>query len=166
MYIPILETLEQMLSNKKIFSIISKPVQKSANGYYYDIFDGSGYSGDQFFKDHPSSLAIVLFHDEVEICNPLGSAAIKHKIDMYYYCIANISPKYRSRICAVKLLAIVTASHIKKYGIDKILAPIIDDLILLYNGYVMNLNQNEQIIFGKIVVCLGDTLGQNLWGGF
>lgn len=122
-YIPILETLEQMLSNKKISSIISKPVQLTGNGYYYDIFYGSVYTSDQFFKDHPSTLAIMLFHNEVEICNPLGSTATKHKIDMYYYCVANISPKYRSRVCTVKLFAIAKASHVKKYGIDKILGP-------------------------------------------
>jgi len=166
MYIPILETLEQMLANKRIASIISKPEQQTGNGYFYDIFDGSVYTSDQFFKNHPTALAIMLFHDEVEICNPLGSAATKYKIDMYYYCVANISPKYRSRVCAVQLLAIVKASHVKKYGIDKILAPIIDDLILLYHGYVMYLNQEEKIVFGKVVMCLGDTLGQHLWGGF
>ena len=30
----------------------------------------------------------------------------------------------------------------------------------------MNLNQNEQIVFGKVVMCQRDTLGQHLWGGF
>lgn len=44
--------------------------------------------------------------------------------------------------------------------------PIIDDLVLLFHGHVMNLNQKEQIVFGKVVMCLGDTLGQHLWGGF
>ncbi|XP_066911641.1 uncharacterized protein [Clytia hemisphaerica] len=166
MYIPILETLEQMLSNKKIFSVISKPTHQTGNGYFYDIFDGSVYTSDQYFKDHPSALAIILFHDEVEICNPLGSAATKYKIDMYYYCVANISPKYRSRVCAVQLLAIVKASHVKKYGISKILDPIINDLILLHHGHTMNFNNEEKVVFGKVVMCLGDTLGQHLWGGF
>ncbi|XP_066917219.1 uncharacterized protein [Clytia hemisphaerica] len=30
----------------------------------------------------------------------------------------------------------------------------------------MNLNGKEQIVHGKVVICLGDTLGQHLWGGF
>ncbi|XP_066931778.1 uncharacterized protein [Clytia hemisphaerica] len=166
MYIPILETLEQMLNNTRIASLILRRPRFTGNGYFYDIFDGSVYTKDQYFKDHPTALAIMLFHDELEICNPLGSAATKYKIDMYYYCVANTSPKYRSRVCAVQLLAIAPASHVKKYGVGKILSPIIDDLILLYHGHVMSLNNEEQTVFGKVVVFLGDTLGQHLWGGF
>ena len=28
---------------------------------------------------------IILYHDELEVCNPLGSNAGVHKLDMYYY---------------------------------------------------------------------------------
>lgn len=96
MYVPILETLEQMLNNARIASLIIRKPHLTGNGYYYDIFDGSTYTSDEFFKEHPDALALMLFHDELEICNPLCSAATKYKIDMYYYCVANISPKYRS----------------------------------------------------------------------
>ena len=68
---------------------------------------------------------IILYHDEVEICNPLGSKSGKHKLDMYYYVIGNLSPKFRSKHCAVRLLAIVNANIVKKYGVNEILKPIV-----------------------------------------
>ena len=45
-----------------------------------------------------------------------------------YYTLGNISPKYRSQQDAIQLLAIATYPVIKKYGIDAILAPFLDEL--------------------------------------
>ena len=73
------------------------------------------------FKEHPDALVIILYHDELEICNPLGSKAGTHKVDMFYYTLANFGPKFRSKLTAVRLLAIVNATYVKKYGIDCIL---------------------------------------------
>ena len=51
---------------------------------------------------------------------------------------------------------------VKKYGIDKFLTPVVKDINKLYEGYRMNLSQNEILV----LMCFGDTLGQHLWGGF
>jgi len=45
-----------------------------------------------------------------------------------YYTLGNINPKYRSQLDAIQLLAIATSPVIKKYGIDAILEPFLDDL--------------------------------------
>ena len=44
--------------------------------------------------------------------------------------------------------------------------PIIEDLQPVYNGYKMELNGVEKIIYGKVMMCNGDTLGQHYWGRF
>ena len=85
---------------------------------------------------------------------------------MFYYTLANLNPKFRSKHCAVKLLAIANAKLVKKYGIEKILEPIIADINILHNGYVTEIDGNEVELFGKVLTCTGDTLGQHLWGGF
>ena len=54
----------------------------------------------------------------------------------------------------------------KKYGIDKVLTPVVEDINKLYEGYRMKILQNEILVFGKVLMYLGDTLGKNLWGGF
>ena len=85
---------------------------------------------------------------------------------MFYYTLANFGPKYRSKLPAVQLLAIANASLVKKYGIDKILEPIIRDVTILYGGFPMNVNGVVKPVFGKVLTCTGDTLGQHFWGGY
>ena len=42
---------------------------------------------------------------------------------------------------------------VNKYGIDKVLTPVVQDIIKLYEGYRMKLLQNEILI----LMCFGDT---------
>ena len=46
----------------------------------------------------------------------------------FYYTIGNISPKYRSRLSSIQLLALAKSNLITTYGIDIILKPFIDDV--------------------------------------
>ena len=85
---------------------------------------------------------------------------------MYYYTIGNLNPKFHSEICTIRLLAIVNAKFAKTHGIQKILDPIVDDLKKLYDRYQIKINGKIVEIFGKVLLCTGDTLGQHLWGGF
>ena len=44
--------------------------------------------------------------------------------------------------------------------------PIIDDLKKFYDGYQIERNGTRFEIFGKVLLCTGDTFGQHLWGSF
>lgn len=57
-------------------------------------------------------------HDSLYTCQ-LGA---------FYFTIGNIHPKVRSKISAIQLLAVVKSTHLKKYGMNAILRPIIDDV--------------------------------------
>lgn len=48
-------------------------------------------------------------------------------LGVVYYTLGNINPKKR-QLDAIQLLAIATSPVIKKYGIDAILEPFLDDL--------------------------------------
>ena len=165
-YIPLIKSLEQLLSNKRIRSLILRPPYQTKTGLFYDICDGTVYKNDLYFQQNPCALMLILYHDEVEVCNPLGSKSTKHKLDMYYYTIANLSPKFRSKHCSVRLLAILNSKLVKKYGIHSIMNPIIKDLLKLYDGVTVKYEEETFRIKGKVVLCAGDTLGQHLWGGF
>jgi len=52
-------------------------------------------------------------------------------LGVVYYTLGNLSPKYRSQLDAIQLLAIATSPVINKYGIDAILEPFLDDLQFL-----------------------------------
>lgn len=53
---------------------------------------------------------------------------------MVYYSLGNIDPKFRSKLAAIRLLAIAKANDLSQCGVDVILKRIIEDLNLLYNG--------------------------------
>ena len=150
MYIPIIDSLKQWLGNKDISKCSIKPPTIVEDGVYYDICDGSIYQTDQYFKDNPEALILVLYHDEVEICNPLGSHATIHKLDQYYYTIANLEPQYRSKHAAVRLLSVVNAKLVKKYGVEQILRPALKDLDILYNGVDMEINGEVKTVKAKV----------------
>lgn len=45
-----------------------------------DFCDGDLFASHPLFSLHSSALQIILFYDDVEICNPLGSRTKKHKL--------------------------------------------------------------------------------------
>jgi len=96
MYVPLLDSLKQMLGNRKLAHLLLKKPFQCRDGVYYDLFDGSFFKDDPYFSEHPDALILILYHDELEVCDPLGSAAGVHKIDMYYYCIANLPLPFTS----------------------------------------------------------------------
>ena len=51
-------------------------------------------------------LQVLLYLDEIEIVNPIGTHVKKQKLTMFYFTIANIPPSFRSRYEAIQLLAV------------------------------------------------------------
>lgn len=54
-----------------------------------DYCDGSQFKQHPLFSNEPHSLQIMLYYDEVEVCNPLGSSAKIHKLGVFqlmYVC--------------------------------------------------------------------------------
>jgi hypothetical protein len=165
-YIPILDSLAQLFSNKRIAKAILRKPAYSDSEILYDICDGEFFKGDRLFREHEDALIIIIYHDAVEVCNPLGSHAGTHKLDMFYYTLANLEPQIRSKRCAIRLLAIVKSNLVKKYGYNAILRPIISDLQKLELGHLFEVCGKERKVFGKVISCAGDTEGQHEWGGF
>ena len=118
-----------------------------------DFCDGKTYKEHPLFSSNPTALQIMLYYDDVEICNPLGSRAKVHKLGkhnndrnnffiiimlhllvhtaLFYYTLGNISPAYRSSLKCIQLLTVVKYNDLVKYGIDTILSPFMEDLKLL-----------------------------------
>ena len=64
-------------------SIILRRPKCCEKGVLCDICDGSIFQNDDYFKEHPDALVVILHHDELDICNPLGSKAGTHKTNMF-----------------------------------------------------------------------------------
>lgn len=54
-----------------------------SDGLLGDYCDGLQFRQSQLFNEDPTALQIQLYYDELEVCNPLGSQAKKHKLGNY-----------------------------------------------------------------------------------
>ena len=51
-----------------------------SDGYLSDYCDGYFFKNHQIFGTRPNALQIILYFDELEVCNPLGSHSGVHKL--------------------------------------------------------------------------------------
>ena len=76
---PILETLKVYLSHDDVM----KSILQCKNGglsHLHDFTDSELFKGNNYFRGDRNLLRIILYCDELEICNPLGSAKGKYKL--------------------------------------------------------------------------------------
>ena len=143
-YIPIIiESLQQLLTNVKIAKMVFRVNKEHNADVFYDIYDSMLYKNDGCFSGKNYTLELLIYHDDLGVCNPVGSKAGKHKIDMFCYTLGNIDPKFQSKQCAICLLAICNTKFVKKYGIDKVLTPVVEDINKLHEGYRTKLLQTK-----------------------
>nr|XP_046258520.1 uncharacterized protein LOC124066299 [Scatophagus argus] len=109
-YIPLVKSLEQLLSHPRIIAMIDERPQTCKDGFFHDFIDGDIFKSHPLFLKFPTALQLILYTDEIELCNPLGSRANKNKLLLIYYTLGNINPKYRSRLAAIHLLSMVVTA--------------------------------------------------------
>ena len=87
---------------------------------------------------------------------------------MFYFQLANLYPEYRSKLKSINLVAIVENQHLKKYGMDKILAPFIEDLKRLGcdTGVDLKVHGGVLCLRGALLAVIADTPASQLLGGF
>ncbi|CAI5689740.1 unnamed protein product [Oreochromis niloticus] len=166
-YIPLIESLKPLLSNSRLFDMLSAGPQSCPNAsFLYDINDGIIFKTHPLFSKKNSALQLILYSDEIEMCNPLGSRSSVNKLLRFYYTLGNIDPKFRSKLASIRLLAIAKSRDIDECGVDIILRRINEDLKLLYNGVMINTVDGEFYLNGAVVAVCGDTLAQHELAGF
>ncbi|XP_028416974.1 uncharacterized protein LOC114541188 [Dendronephthya gigantea] len=151
-YVPLLESLEQLLNQPSVLIQVLNG-HASTDGYMRDFCDGQLYRCHPLLLRNPQAIQIILYYDELEIVNPLGSKTGKHKLGAFYYTLANIHPEHRSQLQAIQLVALVTVPLVKKYGIDAILEPFMNDLKELEKdeGHGFKIDGRIQRLQGTIV---------------
>ena len=165
-YIPLVKSLKQLLSHPRIIAMIDERPQTCKDGFFHDFIDGDIFKSHPLFLKFPTALQLVLYTDEIELCNPLGSRANKNKLLLIYYTLGNINPKFRSRLAAIRLLAMVKSKDLSHCGIDKIFERINCDLTELHDGVQIVTANGERTIYGALMSVCGDTLAQHEVAGF
>ena len=164
-YIPVIKTLQAQLLSKNIINmILDGPQLSQVANTFEDFPDGSFVQEHELFSCDDSALRLLFYYDDVNINNPLTNKL--HKLSFFYYQLANIKPIYRSKLKSVHLLAICKTSYMKKYGINAIFSPIVEDLKILANGHPFQIYGGVLRLRGSLLALLADTPASQLCGGF
>ena len=114
-----------------------------------------------YFDEHPllsnqNNLRILLYYDDVEICNSLGDVSGIYKCGMFYFTLANLTRKHYSNLKNIFLVAICHSDDLKTYGYNRILSVIMRDIKKIET---IGIKIEAEIFFGTIAQCMGDNLG-------
>lgn len=107
---------------------------------------------------------MIFYIDEFEVCNPIGSSRIKHKLTAVYFTLAGLPPRLRSQRKFIFLSLLASDKARKELGYSSILKPLIDDLNKLWaTGVTLSSGMS---IKPKLIVLCGDNLSSHCIGGF
>lgn len=110
-------------------------------------------------------MQIQVYYVDIETSNPLGSKQGIHKLGCLYFTLRNLTPRLNSCLMNIHLISLFHSQDAKKYGLDKILSPFVEDVkVLEQKG--MKVSFTEQPLYGTISQVTGDNLGLNSILGF
>ena len=147
-YIPLIKNLAAILSNDRLKEALLQSNCKRTDGKFEFIQDGLVLSNHPLFATDPHTLELILYSDEIEICNAIGTRVKKHKLLMFYYLLSNLPKKYRSVVDVINLYAVVRSEDVSTYGFDVILRPLLDDLekLSILTGHLIHLMDGSGIL--------------------
>ncbi|KAG0429102.1 hypothetical protein HPB47_023966 [Ixodes persulcatus] len=161
-YVPLSPLLGNLLSSTEILESVMQPIHQSK--VLQDITDGD-FLSQQLLRQEDSetpTIFLLLNSDELELSNPLGAAAGSHKILVVYFSVINIHPRHRSKLRAVHLLLLVRYPMVNKYGLDRVLAPLIQDLNYVHEHGVHAQGKHFNVV---TVAFTGDNLSMHKMAG-
>ena len=167
-YVAICDVLQKYCSREDVWDSMQRERNCERDVHVLtDYRDGFYFRDHKVFADNPDALRLHLYEDEFEVCNPLGSKRNKHKLCAFYYTVGNVGSKYCSQLKHIHLALLVRYVHVKKFGLDVILKPLLDDLKKLSSeGLTIIVNGMEKHVFGAVAAILGDNLSSHMIGGF
>lgn len=74
--------------------------RQTSNNILNDYCDGKCFREHPLFSADPVALQLMLYYDELELCNPLGSRRKKHKIGVLFVILITNVSKY-IMVCSV-----------------------------------------------------------------
>lgn len=152
-YVSIIDTLIHIKSK----STDSKPDQSSDMLFNYE--STKRCKNDHYYMEHPGAVKLMLYFDDIEIANPLGSKAGLHKLTMFYIAVDG---KAAGKLHSIYLALVCHSSDLPLYGYSTILRPLIQDLHDLNHGVPLTDSAgNETTLYARLEHVIADNLAAN-----
>ncbi len=161
-YISIIETIKVILSDPEIAYLILDELKleiESDSNIYSDYKDGSAFKTHLLFSDRTkTSLRIQIFYDGMGTTNPLEGHGPAHSVGVFYFTIQNLPHSYNTCFPNVHLFSVCYTADIKKYGFERVLSKLMDEInILETTGISVDVPERGIVnIFGSISQFSGD----------
>ena len=165
-YVSIKSSLKNLLEDESYMHQKRTNPYKAEEGVVKDVRDGSNFRNNSYFVNNPDSVPLLLFQDELEVCNPIGSGKCKHKINVTYYTTLDVQSAYRSRVKSLQLVSLVLSKNWKKHGNAKCNAELVTDLLELESKGIEVHNPDKKVIKAALCYIVGDNLGLAQLGEF
>ena len=157
-YVSVCRTLKHYVQHDDVWESLNRTPSKMED-VLHDYTDGTAFKEHKFFSLHPEALRIHLYVDDLELCNPLGSAKKKHSITAIYYQLGNVEQKHLSALRSVHVACIVKTMHVKKYGLQKVLANFMADIRQLESqGIEIMICGRTYRLYGSLATVSADNL--------
>lgn len=132
-YIPILKSLQHVLTHKSVLEHLETQRIQDQPGLqeYRTVRDGEYYKQNPLLSGEGLRIAVNLYVDDFEICNPLGTSRKKHKLCGVYWVLDNLPPGSHSTLTSIYLAVLCKSDDVKAYGYGKVLEPLLQDLSIL-----------------------------------
>lgn len=168
--LPIQYKLKMFLELPNVYNEVLKYTTKESlanDGVISSIIHGSLWKKLQNNFKNKVFFPLMLFYDDFEPCNPLGSRAVIYKIGAVYITLLCIPPKYSSTLDNIFLAQLTYANDREFYGNYKVFHNLIDDLKTLEDKGIDLVINNEVIrVYFPLLLIAGDNLGLNSLLGF
>lgn len=165
-YVPIIQTIKALLQHDDVFSEVYEGHQTRSE-ILEDFCDGSYFKENALFTRNRMNLQLMLYYDDFTAGNPLGNKTKQTKIGGFYFLLGNLHPKFRSKLYVIQLAILAKSDLIKKYGIDKVIDPLVQDITKLeQEGICVSKDGVEHQMYGTVCYVSADNLGAHSIGGF
>ncbi|KAI7813834.1 hypothetical protein IRJ41_002408 [Triplophysa rosa] len=139
--------------------------QESLPGQYKSFQDGRYYKENKLLGEKESNIALGLYIDDFEVCNPLGTSRKIHKITAVYWVILNLSSKCRSSLNLINLAVLGKTDDVRLFGYEKFLDPLVKDIKTLEQVGIF-VPALQQYVKGTVFCVCADNLGAHGLAGF
>nr|CAH0100559.1 unnamed protein product [Daphnia galeata] len=164
-YVPLLKQLEKILNFTDVYDevMLRKPVKKNEFSYFEN---GSAFNENTLFQLDITAIQFQLFLDEASTTADKGNRSKKNKLMFVYFTLGNIDVKHRSTFKSINLLSKIGTETVKRFGLNVLLKPIVDDLKKLEEGVPVTIKGKRVLVRGTLSAVIADNLGSHQIGGF
>lgn len=164
-YVPVEDAVDKLIGHPDYKRFVEEKSTSSNSTVLDSYMKGTNSARNAVLREHPDALRFILYYDDLEVCSPLKSKAVKNKIGAFYLHLDNIPLQYRSNLDVIIVVALVNAELIKgkRYGMDFGLEEIVKVLKKFEDGIIL---KSGKKVYGTLIATIGDNLGAHQVGGF